>query len=402
MTVWYILLAILGLSVLVITHELGHYLMGKWLGFTIMEFSVGLGPKIFGIKGKETEFTLRALPIGGSCRFFGEDGKEDDKDKKHPDAFEEDEEVTETEPEPPDERLFSSKPAWKRFLVVLSGPLTNIITCVVLSFVILLAFGKVTEGPYFLRIGEFLDDSPAEEAGAEIGDIIVSLNGKQIDEMTFGEVMKNADPTGTDIVILRGAKIEEHVQEEGLVKQTDITVSGGTEMTLHLSRLAIDQKTGNKLIGIRPNWKAYSSTEEKFTVGTAALRAFPETWETGKLVYESIKLLVQGKASCRDMAGFVGLVDAVSETVSQAGTASDATEIFLSLMALIAVNLGIVNLLPLPALDGGRLVFIVLEMIRRKPVPPEKEGMVHLIGMLALLLLMAVLTINDIMRCFGG
>ena len=84
MTFWYILLAILGLSVLVITHELGHYLMGKWLGFTITEFSVGLGPKIFGIKGKETEFTLRALPIGGSCRFFGEDGKEDDKDKKHP------------------------------------------------------------------------------------------------------------------------------------------------------------------------------------------------------------------------------------------------------------------------------------------------------------------------------
>ena len=99
MTIWYILLAILGLSVLVITHELGHYLMGKWLGFTITEFSVGLGPKIFGIKGKETEFTLRALPIGGSCRFFGEDGKdEDDKDKKHPEAFAEDVEKPEDGP----------------------------------------------------------------------------------------------------------------------------------------------------------------------------------------------------------------------------------------------------------------------------------------------------------------
>ena len=145
MTVWYILLAILGLSVLVITHELGHYLMGKWLGFTITEFSVGLGPKLFGIKGKETEFTLRALPIGGSCRFFGEDGKEDDKDKKHPEAFEDDVEKPDEKPKEPDPRLFSSKPAWKRFLVVLAGPLTNILTCVLLCFVMLLAYGTVNE-----------------------------------------------------------------------------------------------------------------------------------------------------------------------------------------------------------------------------------------------------------------
>ena len=119
-TIWYILLTILGISVLVITHELGHFLMGRALGFTITEFSVGLGPKLFGIKGKRTEFTLRALPIGGSCRFYGEDQ------------------------EVQDERCFNAKPAWKRFLVVLAGPLVNILTCVALCFGVLLAFGSFT------------------------------------------------------------------------------------------------------------------------------------------------------------------------------------------------------------------------------------------------------------------
>ncbi|MBQ1821363.1 MAG: site-2 protease family protein, partial [Clostridia bacterium] len=126
------------------------------------------------------------------------------------------------------------------------------------------------------------------------------------------------------------------------------------------------------------------------------------TWTLGKTVYQSLGMLISGQASCRDVTGVVGTVDFVSDAMAQSETASDAWQLFLWFMALIAVNLGIVNLLPLPALDGGRLIFIIIEMIRRKPVPPEKEGMVHLIGMIALLLLIAALTISDIVRCFGG
>ena len=113
-------------------------------------------------------------------------------------------------------------------------------------------------------------------------------------------------------------------------------------------------------------------------------------------------MILTGKASCRDVTGVVGTVDFMSDAMAETESASDAWDLFLWFMALIAVNLGIVNLLPLPALDGGRLVFIVIEMIRRKPVPPEKEGMVHLFGMIALLLLMLALTVSDIIRCFGG
>ena len=183
-TVWYILLVILGISVLVITHELGHYLMGKWLGFTIVEFSVGLGPKLFGIKGKETEFTLRALPIGGSCRFYGEDQ------------------------EVQDERCFNSKPAWRRFLVVLAGPLTNILTCVILAFFILLGGGEVLEqsAKQHLVVQEILPDGPAEAAGVQVGDVIVAVDGKAVDNAAaLGEAIAAADMEGLELTVLRGA-----------------------------------------------------------------------------------------------------------------------------------------------------------------------------------------------------
>ncbi|MBQ2201603.1 MAG: site-2 protease family protein, partial [Clostridia bacterium] len=173
----------------------------------------------------------------------------------------------------------------------------------------------------------------------------------------------------------------------------------GEELTMTLSNLR-DQETGEKRIKIlyatMPAWQV----SVQYSVWKAAYMAFPETWTLGKTVYQSLGMLISGQASCRDVTGVVGTVDFVSDAMAQSETASDAWEMFLWFMALIAVNLGIINLLPLPALDGGRLVFIIIEMIRRKPVPPEKEGMVHLIGMIALLLLMLALTISDIIRCF--
>lgn len=403
MTIWYILLAILGLSVLVITHELGHYLMGKWLGFTITEFSVGLGPKIFGIKGKETEFTLRALPIGGSCRFFGEDGKEDEKDKMHPEAFSEDVEKPE-EPKAPDPRLFSSKPAWKRFLVVLAGPLTNILTCVLLCFVMLIGADVLLEqSKEELLIVDTVDENgPAEKAGMQAGDVILSIDGTDLsDAEALDTALKNASMDGMTVTVLRNAAFETDQTAEGKRKTMELRISGGTIETLQFGSL-LDQQTGNKRMHITFRMLPVRQVTERYSVIKAAYMAFPETWNLAKAVYQSLGMLISGQASCRDVTGVVGTVDFVSDAMAQSESASDAWEMFLWFMALIAVNLGIVNLLPLPALDGGRLIFIVIEMIRRKPVPPEKEGMVHLIGMIALLLLMLALTISDIVRCFGG
>lgn len=403
MTIWYILLVILGISVLVITHELGHYLMGKWLGFTITEFSVGLGPKIFGIKGKETEFTLRALPIGGSCRFFGEDGNNDEKDKQNSEASEEDDEPKEEEPKEPDPRLFSSKPAWKRFLVVLAGPLVNILTCTVLCFVMLAGTDVLLEQSKetYLVVDTVNENGAAEKAGMQAGDIILSIDGTQLDSTeALNAAMNNASMNGMTVTVLRNASFKTDQTTEGRVTTTDVTIDGTVE-TLQFGSL-LDQKTGNKMMNISYRMLPYRQVTEHYTVGKAAYMAFPETWNMGKLVYQSLGMLISGQASCRDMSGMVGVVDFVSDEMAQTESASDAWDLFIWFMALIAVNLGIMNLLPLPALDGGRLVFIVIEMIRRKPVPPEKEGMVHLIGMAALLLLMLALTVSDIMRCFGG
>ncbi|MBR4907281.1 MAG: RIP metalloprotease RseP [Clostridia bacterium] len=402
MTIWYILLVILGISVLVITHELGHYLVGKWLGFTITEFSVGLGPKIFGIKGKETEFTLRALPIGGSCRFFGEDGNNDEKEKRHPEAFEENEEPKE-EPKEPDPRLFSSKPAWKRFLVVLAGPLVNILTCTVLCFVMLVGADVLLEQSkdVYLVVDTVNENGAAEKAGMQPGDVILSIDGTQLDSAeALNAAMKNASMNGMTVTVLRNTTITTNQTTEDRVTTTDVTIDGTIE-TLQFGSL-MDQATGNKMMNISYRMLPYRQVTEHYTVGKAAYMAFPETWNMGKLVYQSLGMLITGQASCRDMSGMVGVVDFVSDEMAQTQSASDAWDLFLWFMALIAVNLGIMNLLPLPALDGGRLVFIAIEMIRKKPVPPEKEGMVHLIGMAALLLLMLALTVSDIMRCFGG
>lgn len=379
-SIWYILLVILGISVLVVTHELGHYLMGKALGFTIVEFSIGLGPKLFGVKGKETEFTLRALPIGGSCRFYGEDQ------------------------EVQDDRCFNSKPAWKRFLVVIAGALTNILTCTVICFAMLLAFGSFSASEQeFVLVQSVEANGPAERAGVEDGDILVALNDTRFSNFSeFDALMKKTDMYNNTVTVLRGAETQTAIEEsDGRTVAKNFAV-GGEEITLSVDELALDQSSGRKLIKVNVARVPFEQTERTYNVLTAAGEAFPETWNMGKLVYESIGMLIRGEAGLRDLSGIVGTVDAVSDVVSQQTTASDSVYTFLWFMALIAVNLGIVNLFPLPALDGGRLIFIIIEMIRRKPVPPEKEGMVHLIGMVLLLLLMLALTVSDIMRCFGG
>ena len=402
-TIWYVLLAILGLSFLVITHELGHYLMGKRLGFTITEFSVGLGPKIFGVKGKETEFTLRALPIGGSCRFFGEDGKEDGKDKPHPEAFEDDEEKDEERPKEPDPRLFSSKPAWKRFLVVLAGPLMNILTCVILCFVMLIGADVLLEQSkdVYLVVDTVYPNGAADKAGMQAGDVILAINGTELaDAEALDAAMQKASMDGMTVTVLRNAAISTNQTTEDRITTTEATIDGTVE-TLQFGSL-LDQETGNKMMNIAYRMLPHRQVTERYTVWKAAYMAFPETWNLAKAVYQSLGMLITGQASCRDVSGVVGTVDFMSDAMAESTSASDAWELFLWFMALIAVNLGIINLLPLPALDGGRLVFIVIEMIRKKPVPPEKEGMVHLIGMIALLLLMLALTISDIIRCFGG
>lgn len=381
MTVFlYALLAFLLLSILIVLHELGHYLVGKWLGFTIVEFSIGLGPKLFGRKGKETEFTLRALPIGGSCRFYGEDQ------------------------EVQDGRCFNAQKAWKRLLVVAAGPIVNILFALLLSFCILLAFGTRTAGDECItQISVVEEGSAAERAELKKGDVLLTLDGHTIENNAMpAQLLQKVRENEVELTVYRGGAIEvEETYSEGDTTITRYGLTGGEVVTVTVTDIR-DNVTGNNRLGVSLQDLYVEEAFTEYNVATAAVGAFPYTWDIVKSVYEAIGMLITGKAGLSEMSGPVGTVDLMSDILANGRNVSEVISLILVLLALISVNLGIMNLLPLPALDGGRIIFLLIELVRKKPIAPEKEGFIHFIGMVLLLLLMVVLTVSDIMRCFGG
>ncbi len=397
-SVLYIILAILILSVLIVLHELGHYLMGKWLGFGIVEFSIGMGPVLLRKKGKETDLTLRAFLIGGSCQFYGEDQ-----------SVPEEQEPNGAQPESPrfpPEKSFNAQKVWKRFLVVVAGPLMNVLTALVLAFVLLLAFGTTVQRgtEQLIQVTEVEADSAAERAGIEAGDLLVAINGSEFtDYDAFSATFSAVRDNETDVVVLRGAELKETAQPEGDGTVYTVSAEGGERITLHATEIR-DLHTGNNRLGVSLILVTRDRVETKYNVLTAAAASFPYCWNMIRQVYGALFDLITGKACISEMSGVIGTVSIMSDTMQTASAygIADVIYVILALGALISVNFAVVNLLPFPALDGGRLIFILIEMVRGKPVPPEKEGMVHFIGMILLVVLIAVLMVSDLINCFRG
>lgn len=381
-SILYAILAILILSVLIVLHELGHYLMGKWLGFGIKEFAIGMGPVLFRKKGKETDFVIRAFLIGGACQFEGED-----------------EGVSSA-------KSFNAQAVWKRFLVVVAGPLMNVLTALVLAFCILLGFGtsEVIGNERIVAVTEVEAGSAAEHAGLVAGDILTAVNGTTFTDYdgfktAFDAVRENE----VDLVVLRGATLSEQQSEVGDVTYHEVVAEGGESVTLHASDIR-DKRTGNNRLGVSLSIAYQKVSFTRYNGFTAAIGAFPYCWDLIRQVYGALFDLFTGKACINQMSGVIGTVSVMSESMEAASAfgISDVIYVILVLGALISVNFAVVNLLPFPALDGGRLVFIVLEMLRGKPMDPEKEGMVHFVGMMLLLALVVVLMVSDLMNCFRG
>ena len=335
--------ALLLLSVLVMIHELGHYTAGRLLGFTIVEYAVGMGPKLLGFKRNGIEYNLRALPLGGMCRFYGEDDGVIN------------------------ERCFNAQKPWKRFIVILAGPLMNFVLAFLLAMILLFGWGVADESKVLIQgVGE---NSPARAAGLEIGDQFLSVDGKPVENFeSLTAAVLAADPAQLDAVILRD----------------------GREQTVSVRDL-YNAETGANFMGVT------------LTYGTkrvGLLRAMSESaaicWEYGGLVFKSLGMLFSGEAGLQDMAGPVGIVQLLGEA-TRSGWYT-----VLNLCILLSMNLGVFNLFPIPALDGGRLLFILIEWVRGKPVPPEKEGVVHMVGFVLLMLLVVVVTFNDILRLVRG
>ena len=331
-------------SLIVLFHEFGHFLLAKKNGITVVEFSLGMGPRLLSFDKGGTKYSWKLLPFGGSCMMLGED-----EGTMEPGAF-------------------AAASVWARISVIAAGPVFNFILAFIGAFIIICFVG--VDKPV---IGTVNAETPAAEAGLQAGDEIVKINDKNIhifkDISTYnqfhqGQTMK--------IVYKRN----------------------GEKNTVSVTPEKND--SGYYLIGITSSNYVKTNVFE-----TAAYSAYNVKYWIN-LTIDSLKQLVTGRIGVDQLSGPVGIVSAVDTTYKESKSGG-ALLIFLNLLQmtiLLSANLGVMNLLPLPALDGGRLVFLIVEVIRGKRVPPEKEGYVHLAGMALFLCLMVFVMYNDIRRIF--
>lgn len=429
-----IIIAILAFSVLVLIHEFGHFLLAKKNGICVMEFSLGMGPRLFSFVKGETRYSLKAIPFGGSCAMLG-------------DGFVEEGDYDE-------ERSFEKKGVWARISVIAAGPIFNFLLAWVLAIIVIGAVGidkPVVEG--------LEKDSPAYEAGLRDGDLITKYNGSGItisreiwlqdytnplgddafevtvkrdgEKKTFTitpqektkymlglSYSANEDPA--EFTVMEGGALEAAGFQDGdVVTRIDGTdITSGKAFAEYTTAHPLEDKTISLTVDrngetitkdVTPQSTDYTYTGFSYRMyreKTGSLEtigySFGELKYQIKSVFKSLGMLVTGRLSKDDVGGPVRVVDLISDTVNE--TKSEGTWItlltILNLIILLSANLGVMNLLPLPALDGGRLVFLFLELVRGKPVPKEKEGMVHMVGMIFLMILMVFILFNDISNVF--
>ena len=341
-----IIIAILLFSFIIIFHELGHFLLAKANGIRVDEFSLGLGPTLIGKQIGETKFSLKLLPFGGAC-MMGEDDADDIS-----------------------EGSFNSKSVWARISVIVAGPLFNLLLAWIFCVILVGATGYQST-----EISGVADGYSAQEQGLQAGDVIKEINGRSVhiwDDVRL-YTLTHPDDAPYEVVYERGG-------EEYTVQIEPRQLEGDASPLLGMS-------SGN--------------FERPGFFGTLQYGFYRlEYWM--HYTVDCLRMLVTGQVGLQDMSGPVGIV-AVVDDVYESAAPSGFAVIMLSLInfgTLLSANLGVMNLLPIPALDGGRLVFLIVEAIRRKRVPPEKEGMVHFAGFALLMVLMVVIMFNDIMKLF--
>ncbi|MGI6688215.1 MAG: M50 family metallopeptidase [Christensenellales bacterium] len=354
MTILYILLAVLMFGIMITVHEAGHFFAARLCKIPVKEFSIGFGPQLLTWKRKkhDTVFFLRAIPLGGYCAFYGEDDVTGES--KH------------------DPRAFNKRSIFKRLMTILMGPVMNFL----LAFVVAVLFYSISgvptiTGPATTVVEQVNADSPAMAAGMKAGDHITAINGQPVTDNLISLI---AQETGKGIEILDFTVARDH-----------------QELTLQVKPL-------------------FSSVEKRFMIGVDAMATAPVTWAPGNLgavikasatlcynagasIITALKSLVTRGQGINELSGIVGITKLIVEETRQSQLQG-----YLYLMALISVNLGLMNLLIIPGLDGSRILFLIVEALRGKPV--EKEGYVHAAGMVLLFGLMIWITLRDIVRLF--
>ena len=350
----YIIIAIIIFGILIAIHEFGHFMAAKLCGVKVEEFAIGMGPALFKKQKGETVYALRILPIGGFCAMAGEDEESDDP------------------------RAFTNQGFWKKFVILCAGSFMNLVLGIVL-ILIMYAGAQAFVTP---TIDHFMDGCPYEGAEAmQAGDTFYSIDGQRIYLVSDVSSFLMRGDGVYDIVMLRdGEKVE-------------------------LKDFALTTKTYAEYANEGPKYGfVFGYTEATF--GTKLEYTWNTTLEFSRLVWLGLGDLINGKVGLKDMSGPVGIVDMMNEVGQQAESAKAAADNLLYISAFIAVNLAIMNMLPIPALDGGRvflmIVTVIIEAVSRKKLDPKYEGYIHLGGMVVLLGLMALVMYNDIAKLITG
>lgn len=384
-----IFISILIFGLIIVIHELGHFLFARRAGILVEEFAVGMGPQIAKIKRGETVWSIRAIPFGGFCKMLGEDdaggglsdqgsGPKNQTDRQSDSQTGEMNQQTNEPSNQPEidlaGRSYTDKTIGQRFLVIFGGPFFNFLLAFVFALIYLFIVGGVSR-----TIDQVPEEYPAYEAGIRSGDVLVGYNGKRIISASELRLYLNQERPDSAVIEVK------RPTDNGMEKLTfDIVPDVGED--------------GLMRIGI--NFKTLDMRNPLQLIGSAAVEVI--YWI--RIVLYSLTMLLTGGISGGDVAGPVGLVgvisDGYSESVQYGFTTVLATMSFY--IILISANLGVMNLLPIPALDGGRLMFIAYEAIFRKPVDPEVEGRIHFVGFILLMGLMILVLFNDIARVFVG
>ena len=348
----YIILAIVAFGVLIFTHELGHFLVAKACGVKVLEFSMGMGPALWKRQGKETLYSLRAFPIGGFCAMEGED--EDTGDP----------------------RAFTAQAPWKRVLILIAGATANFVT----GFLLVLIVFSQSESFAAPLIRDFMDGCPYEgEDMFMVGDTFYKVDGHRIYfSSNVSEYLARSGSNVHDIVLIRdGKKIT--LDDFTMTLREYPLEGGGTEMKYGLYFGTVP---ATPLTNLRYSWYC--------------------TLDFTRLIWNSLGQLVTGAVGIRELSGPVGIVGLVNDVTKEEEDAREAILDVLYVFALIAVNLAVMNMLPLPALDGGRVFLLIVtwlvETVFRRKLNPKYEGYVHGAGLVLLLGLMAFVMFNDIVK----
>lgn len=327
-----IIYAVIIFCILILIHELGHFVAAKSVGVRVNEFSLGMGPLLFQFARGETQYSLRAFPVGGFCRMEGEDQ------------------------ESKDDKAFNNKPIWARAVVVIAGSFMNLIMAILILAGIAMAVGVATNG-----IAQVEPGSPAALAGIVPGDKIVRIEGEKVSN--FRDVARMVSTSQKEAISLEIQRNKE---------------------TLAIKTGVIKDDTGRTIIGIKP--------EITKSPGAALQTGAANTFSMARQMLAYLGQLFTGRGSMEDLVGPVGIVTMIGDQ-ARIGFLN-----LLNLTALISLNLAIVNMLPLPALDGGRLLFLVIRLFTGKAVSDKVEGQIHMTGMILLLVLMVYILIQDMFR----